>query len=812
MATKTGFIRISGLIDRLRGRSREGVRTRGPMQPPTDSDLEGPFTRAEGAGKPRASTLMFASVVEERGPDSTSFKLGEAPAGAGLPLNWPSPPATADANVAQPVDELAAVAPPVTPVPASGAGTPFATDPSPSILAAVETTSTATDPVTLARRIVLSTRTLVAALVLSLLAALWMNYLGNAAIGNLAASTRMEMLSQRMAKAAQQVSLGVAPALGELRSSEAEFVALLAALTDGGEVEAISASATGGSAEVALADVRGQWEKSDAQLRNLLAKQSELAQASAALAFINSHSAGLLEAAERVAAAKLQTAPSTREVSLAGQLVMLTQRIDRNANALVAGGTADRESGALLARDATMFTDITRGLIVGSTALRVGPARESEMAEHLQALDAVWAEMSPAVRTIVDGLAGLASGREATRAFIGQSEALLERVGALSQAYRAQAGSARLWLIPLALLLLAAAAIGVLLVRQSREAERLRALQSQTRAADQDNAILRLMNEMANLADGDLSARATVSDDMTGAIADSINYTIDGLSDLVARINVAAEQMVSASDLATQTSTQLLVAAESQSEQIRGASESILQMTRSLEDVSTSATRSADVARQSLVAAEQGALAVHNSISGMNEIRGQIQDTAKRIKRLGESSQQIGEIVALISDITERTQVLALNAAIQAASAGEAGRGFTVVAEEVQRLAERSAGATGQISTIVRTIQVDTQDAVAAMERSTQQVVEGARLSDDAGKALFEIGDVSRRLATLIEGISQSTQAQVRTASAVTESIQSILVINRETSDGTRQTVNSVGELAVLTSLLQESVASFKLA
>ncbi|MGL5003777.1 MAG: methyl-accepting chemotaxis protein, partial [Casimicrobium sp.] len=339
-----------------------------------------------------------------------------------------------------------------------------------------------------------------------------------------------------------------------------------------------------------------------------------------------------------------------------------------------------------------------------------------------------------------------------------------------------------------------------------------RARASEIEVENQRNqeAILRLLNEMGTLADGDLTVHASVTEDVTGAIADSINFTVDELRKVVTDINSTTTDVTSATQTAQSISQRLYQASQRQSSEIQKASALVLQMAQSINDVSASASQGAKVAQQSLSASEQGALAVQNQIAGMNEIRAQIQESSKRIKRLGESSQEIGEIVELISDITEQTNVLALNAAIQAASAGEAGRGFTVVAEEVQRLAERSAEATKQIEALVRAIQADTQDAVNAMEKTTQGVVEGTRLSDAAGQTLSEINRVSRELAGIVGNISAQTQTQSQSVSEVTRGMQDILAVTEETSRGTQQTNVSIEELARLSQSLRSSVAGFK--
>lgn len=350
-----------------------------------------------------------------------------------------------------------------------------------------------------------------------------------------------------------------------------------------------------------------------------------------------------------------------------------------------------------------------------------------------------------------------------------------------------------------------------LLTKVYMDDTRHRAFEAESNSRRNQQAILLLMNEMSDLADGDLTVRATVTDDITGAIADSVNYTTDELRKLVSRVTSASDLVADAAGGAQEVTQDLLGATQKQAKELRETGEAVELITRSIQEVDHSATQSAKVARRTLEVTEQGAQAVRNAITGMDSIREQIQETAKRIKRLGESSQEIGEIVDLISDITEQTNVLALNAAIQAASAGEAGRGFSVVAEEVQRLAERSAEATKQISALVKTIQGDTQDAVAAMEKSTQGVVDGAKLSDEAGQSLREIEQVSHELADLIGSISVSTQVQTDMAQEVATTMADILRLTERTTEGTRKTADSVTELTNLASDLKGSVSGFKL-
>ncbi|AFJ02908.1 type IV pilus biogenesis protein PilJ [Methylophaga frappieri] len=325
------------------------------------------------------------------------------------------------------------------------------------------------------------------------------------------------------------------------------------------------------------------------------------------------------------------------------------------------------------------------------------------------------------------------------------------------------------------------------------------------------DAILRLLDEMGDLADGDLTVSATVTEDITGAIADSVNYTIDALRSLVEQINSTTLQVASAAQETQATALHLTDASDHQAQQITEVSSAITSMAGSIEQVSQNASQSQEVARQSVSLAVQGNSAVKKSIQGMDTIREQIQETAKRMKRLGESSQQIGEIVELINDIAEQTNILSLNAAIQAAMAGEAGRGFAVVADEVQRLAERSGHATRQIDALVKTIQSDTSEAISSMEQSTAQVVSGAKLSQDAGTSLEQIETVSQQLAELINNISDNARQQANAAVSTSESMNVIQEITMQTSTGTNESAAAIGRLLQLTNELRKSVSGFKL-
>jgi len=557
----------------------------------------------------------------------------------------------------------------------------------------------------------------------------------------------------------------------------------------------------------------------------VLQQQKTLTQVGQALRTINRQSSDLLETAETVSSLKLQGGASAAEISAVGQLVMLTQRIGKSANEFLTYEGVSPEAVFLLGKDLNTFREIADGLLQGNADLRLPGTKEPATRERLEQLISQYEQTRSQSSAILANLQGLVAAREAQASIVADSEPLrkglegvqgrLTQIGSVSYGY--------LVAMLAALVLLAVGVFGIL--RLFVTGQRLRAKQAdeqrlasegRQREAQRVNdanqaAILRLMNELQSVAEGDLTQQATVTEDITGAIADSVNYTVEELRTLVAQVQGTANRVTDTTGQVEQTSTELLAASTDQLHEIRETGESVLQMAGRINDVSQRAQETVTAAQQSLDVTQAGRKAVQDAIEGMNSIRDQIQETSKRIKRLGESSQEIGEITELISDITEQTNVLALNAAIQAASAGDAGRGFSVVAEEVQRLAERSGDATRQIAALVKAIQTDTGDAVAAMERSTQGVVQGAQLSDAAGAALVDIDRVTRELSDLVQGISTQAQSEAQSANIVASNIQHIFAVTEQTGDGTRSTAQIVRELSRTAEELRQSVARFKI-
>lgn len=623
-------------------------------------------------------------------------------------------------------------------------------------------------------------------------------------------TTSIQVTSQQLAKYAAEAVAGNELAFEELKTARDNINTYVQSLNQGERSMPGYAGQPGVSADLeALTKAWGQLQASAKKI--LDSKDIVLNAATSANDFTNRLSALNARMSEVVNILTDRNA-SGSQVYITSRQMQLVDRMGSRVARILAGGSDTQASAAGLERDARLYQTVITGLLEGAPELNIKPLDNAAAREIVNDVAQQWAAVNGPITNVLNAATTLQEVKDSADATFTDSQSVLLRAVNVAQRIdelpRKRLFPNPIWgAIAAAVAILLLIFLGLNLFREQR-----RRLQ-QTNELNQRNqdAILRLLDEMGSLAEGDLTVKATVTEDITGAIADSVNFAVEALRSLVTTINETAVQVSAAAQETQATAMQLADAAQHQARQISSASVAINEMATSIDHVSKNSAESADVAQRSVQIAANGAQVVRQTIAGMDSIRDQIQETSKRIKRLGESSQEIGSIVELINDIAEQTNILALNAAIQAASAGEAGRGFAVVADEVQRLAERSAGATKRIETLVQTIQSDTNEAVSSMEQTTSEVVSGARLAEDAGQALGEIESVSNTLADLIQGISTSARQQSAAATNISATMNVIQEITSQTSVGASQTAESIGNLAQLAADLRRSVADFKL-
>ena len=631
------------------------------------------------------------------------------------------------------------------------------------------------------------------------------------------------MQAQRMAKSANEALIGGVNGFDELRDSSGQLKGGIQGLTSDSILDPFGNNNDEAS-NARLGEVTVLVDRSLRAVGVILGQKALLTGVSASLKKLNNGSDDLLDLIREIIAGKLKKNATPAEISALAEMSGLSQRIAKSANEFFTTQGVSPQAVFLLRQDIASFETITSALLNGNSELKLIPPKDPTIRKQIELLAVQFKDIRESAQQISDNLPRLAQAREAQALIIKDSDKLRIGLGVLGANYLenqddyadprlALAIAATLSILSIAALI----AIQLLGARQRKDLALRRAVEAQdlTKVTQEINdsiqvAILRLMNELQAVAEGDLTRQATVTEDITGAIADSINYTVEELRTLVTNVQLTADGVAKISAQVGATANAQLTTSNQQLREIRQTGLAVLEMAGRINDVSSRAQQSAEVARQSLQASSSGLLAVQNTIGGMNTLRDQMQETSKRIKRLGESSLEIGEITEIISDITEQTNVLALNAAIQAASAGEAGRGFAVVAEEVQRLAVRSGEATQQIAMIVRTIQSDTQDAIGAMERSAQGVVAGATLSDNAGSALTAIDRITRRVAEQVEQISATALREAAMANDVAKSIQNIFTVTEQTEKDSLATTAEVQHLSRVANELRKSVARFK--
>ena len=608
----------------------------------------------------------------------------------------------------------------------------------------------------------------------------------------------LRLLSQTISRQATEATASGTPeAIKKLTESQKSFAENLETVKD------IHASTD------ALRQVDAQWKKVSENI-DLIASQQKIINQLYDTNIAISESIPGIQAEYNLMVDQMarQNVPAN-QVVIAKNQVFIAERILRLIGSVLTGSANSRESADDFSSDTETFASYLNAQLNGSEGLGVERINDPEMRDSLTSIQSEYDDvLKSAAATVLKNSSQIVKVRQASSSIFEQSDALLSNLNKLSGGTGLAIAIPALGLI-LALIAFLFCVFKLLVLRGESDKKRVSRLQDEYDR--NQNAILRLLDEIADLADGDLRSYATVSEDFTGAIADSINFAIDQLRDLVSRITETSQEVAQYTASTQGITNQLAEASEHQAQEIAGASAAINEMAMSIDQVSSNAEESAVVAERSVKIAANGANVVNRSIEGMDIIREQIQETSKRIKRLGESSQEIGNIVALINDIADQTNILALNAAIQASMAGEAGRGFAVVADEVQRLAERSASATKQIETLVKTIQTDTNEAVISMEQTTSEVVRGANLSKDAGVALDEIQNVSGNLAKLIANISDAAKLQSASAGHIATTMNVVQEITSQTTTATFDTARSVSELANMAEALRESVTDFKL-
>ncbi|MEG0859954.1 MAG: methyl-accepting chemotaxis protein [Pseudomonas sp.] len=619
----------------------------------------------------------------------------------------------------------------------------------------------------------------------------------------------LRVLSQRIAKNATEAAAGKARAFRLLSEARNDFEQRWGYLKKGDAVTGLPAAppAVRNEMDAVLRDWEGLRKNTD----TILASEQTVLSLHQVAATLAETVPQLQVEYEKVVEILLQSGAPANQVAVAQRQSLLAERILGSVNTVLAGDENAVQAADAFGRDASRFGQVLDGMLGGNAHIQVTRVQDADARARLAEIAELFQFVAGSVDEILETSPELFRVREAAGNIFNQSQTLLDEASRLANGFENLAsgrtldtvGGYVLGLLALASIIL----IGLVMVRETHRQLRETAQMNERN----QQAIMRLLDEIEDLADGDLTVMVSVTEDFTGAIADSINYSIDQLRDLVATINLSAEEVASAVQDTQNTARQLAKASEHQAEQITEASVAVGDMAESIDRVSTHAYESAKVAERSVAIANKGNEVVHNTIHGMDNIREQIQDTAKRIKRLGESSQEIGDIVSLIDDIADQTNILALNAAIQASLAGEAGRGFAVVADEVQRLAERSSSATRQIEALVRTIQTDTNEAVISMEQTTAEVVRGARLAHDAGVALEEIEGVSQTLAELIHSISDAAQLQTSSAGQISHTMAVIQQITSQTSAGSSATAESIGDLARMASEMRRSVSGFTL-
>jgi len=664
------------------------------------------------------------------------------------------------------------------------------------------------------RSIPLLTVLVLVTIIAALIAFAYVSQIGEHGEQYFARVSEQQVLGQKIVKYGLEAAAGDQNAFQRLRESRDRFSNLVDELKNGAPRTGLPPSPSPVAEQ--LREVENRWLALRAYVDDILLNQDAILSIREFVEVINRAIPDLQGASEEAVRILVRAKADPQQIYVATRQLMLAQRLRDNVSRVLDGGTRTALAIDQFTLDAERFGRVLSGMLAGDSDLDIARVDNDEAEAKLAEAAKLFRSIGDHVAEIVEAAPSVLPALEATGEMIPASDALDAATGRLAAAYKAgehveHVGPVRIGPILVTLLGGLAAVLllllGLALLRDARD----RAQQANQQNLRNQAAIRRLLDEMVDLSDGDLTIEATVTEDITGAIADSVNQAVEEMRSLVTTINETSVRVSASAQETRGTALRLEEASDHQRNQIEKASETVRSMSQAMNEMAEESGKSAAIAQQSVDIAAAGGATVRRTIAGMDNIREQIQETSKRIKRLGESSQEIGNIVELIEDIADQTNILALNAAMQAAMAGEAGRGFAVVADEVQRLAERSANATKQIDALVKTIQADTNEAVSSMESSTSEVVGGARLAEDAGEALQKVEQVSQEIAEATQTIAARLQLHSQEAVSINDTMNVIQQITSQTSEGTEQTTQSIETLAKMAEQLRHTVARFKL-
>jgi twitching motility protein PilJ len=623
-------------------------------------------------------------------------------------------------------------------------------------------------------------------------------------------ATDVQVTSQQLAKSAGEAASGNLDAFLELGNSRGKIADAMDELLSGSVSN--NQPPTSDAVETPMERLSVTWNRMSGNASSILDRERLILELAAARNIVQENIPGIQEHTDAGIRALTQSGAPTNQVVFASRQLLLADRILRRVSEVLQGGGNAVNAAEKLDEDRNLFDRVLAALLQGDSQLGIKKVRNTRALQSLTEVKTRFETIRPHINTILNSSSDLFEVRGAADEIFLDSRDVFDEAANLKHAI-AELPQNRWWpsqttgYIGLAVMLL----LVWILVRSFLSAERQRSKDAARLNRKNQAAILKLLEEMGSLADGDLTVQASVTENITSAIADSFNFAIEQLRELVKGIQYTAQE-VAGSAMETRLSTsELAKASATQAEQVGAAAETVEKMVQSFDAMANRSSESSDVARSSVDIAHTGGKKVRETINGMDTIRGQIQQTSKRIKRLGESTQEIGDIVGMINGIAEQTNVLALNAAIQAATAGGAGKGFAVVADEVQLLAESATNATRRIETLVQTIQTDTFEAVVSMESTISDVVSGAQLAEDAGTALEQIELVSTDLSRLIADISKDAHSQSAIATEISEIMKGVQAVSVHASEGSTQAATSVEKLAELVMQLSDSVTDFKL-